>query len=222
MMSSSMSCPSISGIIFDVDGVLFDTEPLHVKAWLQTAGKIGFELTEGDLVPWTGKPCSDLAEFLSERNGRTYTGNYLLTVKEEIFRNLLASETFFDERIRSLLERVSQEIPLTWATSSPGENIKLMFRKTGIIDLFHPGVCIEDVSRPKPDPESYRKAAEKIGLRPEECLALDDSPSGVASALGAGCVTLGIEGAFNHNVLSGVYRTFPSTEKALHWIINMS
>ncbi len=222
MMSSSKSCPSISGIIFDVDGVLFDTDPLHAKAWLQTAGKIGFELTEGDLVPWVGKPCSDLADFLSKRNGGSCTGNNLLTVKEELFHQLLLSETFFDEKLRSLLERVSQKIPLTWATSSPGDNIELMFRKTGIIDLFHPGVCIEDVSRPKPDPESYRKAAEKTGLRSEDCLALDDSPSGVASALGAGCVTLGIEGTFDHNVLSGVYRTFPSTEKALHWILNTS
>ncbi len=209
----------ISGIVFDVDGVLFDTEPLHVHAWIDTARQSGFSLLESELASWTGKPCRALAEYLAENNEKVLSVEDLLERKERIFRDLLVTENIFNENIRPLLKKLSSRFPLGWASSSPKQNIALLFRLADISHFFKVGVCLEEVRAPKPDPESYRTAARKIRIRPEKGIALDDSPSGVASAVAAGFLTLGIEGVFKKRELEKAFKTFPSTENALRWII---
>ncbi len=210
---------TIEGIVFDVDGVLFDTEPLHMEAWLRTAEVCGFSLAKKDLLPWVGKPCADLARFLNESRRDVPSAGSILEVKEGLFRGILSVQAPLFDGVLPLLAALSARVPLAWATSSPRENVELLFRKAGISGFFHSGICVEDVSRPKPDPESYEKARRGIGVPAENCVALDDSPTGTAAASQAGLCTIGIVGNFKAEELKGTCCAFQSTKRALHWIL---
>jgi len=210
----------IKGIIFDVDGVLFDTEPLHAMAWKETARRNNFIVTDQELTRWVGRPCAAFAEYLSKKNQEKYTMESLLYQKETLFYELISTKPVFNTGLKDLLITLSGIFLFSWATSSPRKNVELLFRNAGILKLFTSGICLEDVEKVKPDPESYRKACGVLNLPAGECMAIDDSTSGVASASGAGLLTFGIEGTFRKNELQGAARTFQSTEEALIWIMN--
>ncbi len=214
-----MGYRNFKGIVFDVDGVLFDTEPLHMKAWIETAAAYGLTLGREDLLPWTGRPCRDLARFLAEESGGKLDSGELYRKKEEVFRKAVLKEDIFDDRMGGLLGELSGRFAVAWATSSPRENIEVMFEKAGITGFFSFGVCLEDVSEPKPAPESYLKACGGLGLSPKECIALDDSPSGVSSALSAGLFTIGIAGEHGGGAPAGADLVFPSAADASLWIL---
>ncbi len=207
------------GIIFDVDGVLFDTEPLHVKAWFRTAQESGFTITEDYLAGWIGKPCTDLAADLKERAKIPVDTGALLMQKEREFFSLLRSEEYFSGRVGEYLKEISLRVPVAWATTSSRESIEIMFEKAGIMDYFSYGVCYEDVSRTKPHPEPYLKAAEGLGLAPHECAAVDDSPAGTRSASDAGIYTVGISAYFSAKELKYADRHFNSTAEAMEWLL---
>ncbi len=209
----------IKGIVFDVDGVLFDTEPLHALAWKETARRNNFIVTEKELTRWVGRPCAVFAEYLSKKNQVKYPMESLLRQKEALFYELISTKPVFNKGLKDLLITLSGTFVFSWATSSPRKNVELLLRNAGILKLFTSGICVEDVEKVKPDPESYGKACGVLNLPAGECIAIDDSTSGVASASQAGLLTFGIEGTFKSSELKGVVRTFHSTEEALIWII---
>ncbi len=206
------------GIIFDVDGVLFDSEPLHLKAWLFTADKMGFHLSKEDLFRWTGLPCEELALYIEKRELLKYSAREVFKVKDRFYRKLLENELEFDIEIKRYLKKFAKKLSLAWATTSSRENIKIMFEKADVFDFFKCGICLEDVTKTKPDPEAYLKAAECLNLVPENCIALDDSQAGISSAVNAGVRTFGITGVFGKEELAGAEKIFDSTTDALRWI----
>ena len=188
------STPRQFGAIFDWDGVVIDSSIQHERSWEILAKEIGQPLPENhfkqgfgkrnaviipEILGWT----KDLDEV--ERLGRR---------KEELYRELVKSDGLRAlPGIRELLvELKAVAIPCVVGTSTERENLLLSFELLSLGSFFTGAICSEDVSRGKPDPEVFLKAAALMNLPPERCVVLEDSAHGIEAALSGNMKALGL------------------------------
>ncbi|RTH05489.1 HAD family hydrolase [Thermus scotoductus] len=176
----------LKALLFDLDGTLADTDPLHLLAWREVLAPYGLEVNEdfyrkrisGRLNPEIVK---DLLGLEGEEARR------LIEAKEARFRELALNLKPIPG-LEELLEKARAR-GLTWGvvTNAPRENARHVLKALGLNPPLL--VLAEEVGRGKPDPLPYRVALRHLGLTPREALAFEDSPSGVRSAVGAGIPT---------------------------------
>ncbi len=188
---------SLRAIIFDLDGVIVNSEPLHDEANRRALAYYGIELPDSLIEAFIGKP--DLA--IMEEASLRYLNSLdavpaLMELRQQFFRELAVEL----QPIPGVLEFLRRARPVFQAfglaTSSLRENQEITFDQLGLHPWFSAVVTVEDVEQPKPDPEPYRRAAVGLGLTPAECLVIEDSVKGIASAKGAGCVVIGLTTSF--------------------------
>ncbi|AFH39782.1 HAD family hydrolase [Thermus thermophilus] len=176
----------VKAILFDLDGTLADTDPLHLLAWQEVLKPYGLkvdpafyrERISGRLNPEIVRDLLGLEGEEAER---------LIATKEARFRELAQGLKPLPG-LPEFLEKI-QEKGLSWGvvTNAPRENAHHVLKALGLRPPLL--VLAEEVGRGKPDPLPYRVALERLGVAPEEALAFEDSPSGVRSAVGAGIPT---------------------------------
>ncbi|KGQ22895.2 HAD family hydrolase [Thermus filiformis] len=179
----------MKALLFDLDGTLADTDPLHLLAWQEVLRPYGLavdprfyrERISGRLNP-------EIVRDLLGLEGKE--AEELIEAKEALFRRL-ARDLRPTPGLPALL-RFAEERGLAWGvvTNAPRENARHVLEALGLRPPLL--VLAEEVGRGKPDPLPYRVALERLGLPPEEALAFEDSPSGVRSAVGAGIPTVGL------------------------------
>ncbi|MBB5236217.1 HAD family hydrolase [Deinococcus budaensis] len=180
-----MPLPALRALIFDFDGTIFDTETREFSHWQGLYREHGRELSLDEwqqgigtwdaFDPWAGLP-----EHVQADRPR---------VQAELHTRLLADLAGQDLRpgVRAVLEDVGRAgLRLALATSSDRAWVTRWLRQHGLLDLFEVLTTRDDVRRVKPDPELYLLAAAHLGLRPEACLAVEDSLNGATAALAAG------------------------------------
>ena len=178
--------------IFDMDGVLVDSNPVHKIALKQFCKKHGYDLSEKDLREKIyGRTNRDwlltLFGDLSEATVRSYAGE-----KEALFRELYVDIKPLDG-LHSFLQKLDEAgIPRAIATSAPRANVDFTISRTHI-ERFFP-LILDDtfVTKGKPDPQIYLKSAEALGFKPSQCVVFEDSLSGVTAAKRAGCKVIGV------------------------------
>jgi len=201
-----------SGVVFDLDGVVVDSHPLHKRAWRAFLASLGKQVSESDLdFIFEGRRRRDiLIHFLGDLSDSAIQeyGNK----KDEFFRQasaVLEPVSGSVEFIKSL-EKAGLCIGL--ATSASQQRARWTLRQLEIADYFDVVVTGDDVAQSKPDPTIYRLAAQRLSVSPECLLAVEDSVCGVRSAKSAGLCCLGI--ALGPNVdsliLSGAARVVPN------------
>ena len=179
--------------IFDMDGVLVDSNPFHKISLKQFCAKYGFELTE-----------EHLREKIYGRTNKDWIPNVFGKLpmeqimkyqdeKEALFRELYKHDIKPVAGLVAFLQKLDvNEIPRAIATSAPRANVDFTLAKTST-ESFFPVILDESfVSRGKPDPEIYLKTAEALGFKPENCVVFEDSLSGVSAGKAAGCKVVGI------------------------------
>ncbi|WP_022799086.1 HAD family hydrolase [Thermus islandicus] len=179
----------LKALLFDLDGTLADTDPLHLLAWREALKPYGLEVDRefyGKRI--SGRLNPEIVQDLLGLEGEE--ARRLIETKEARFREL-AQELKPTPGLLDLLERAKRK-GLTWGvvTNAPKENARHVLKALGLKPPLL--VLAEEVGRGKPDPLPYRVALERLGLAPEEALAFEDSPSGVRSAVGAGIRTYGL------------------------------
>ncbi len=178
--------------IFDMDGVLVDSNPTHKIALKQFCKKHGYDLSEKDLREKIyGRTNRDwllnLFGDLNEETIRAYAEE-----KEALFRELYVDIKPLDGLHSFLKKLEAAGIPLAIATSAPRANVDFTISKTGITHFFP--IILDDsfVTKGKPDPQIYLKSAAALGIPPGQCVVFEDSLSGVMSAKLAGCKVVGL------------------------------
>ena len=207
----------LSGIIFDMDGVLVDSEPLHSKSWDLVLREFGIHFAPDWFDPWIGVPDKDLAFYLVGELDVPVDAGGLLARKRGRYRQLVDAELVAFPGIMEGIRRLSP-MPMAVATSSRRPDVDRGLAKVGLGGLFNAIVTIDDVAAGKPDPEPYRLAAQRLGLAPSTCVALEDSPAGVRSAVTAGCMTIGIRSSHPDQALAGAHRIVATVADALDWV----
>ena len=211
------SPPPHDGIIFDMDGVLFDSEVLHVRAWIEVGPRHGLELDPDWIRGWIGRPDSDLVEHLRAIHGNSIDA--VFADKAARFTELTRSEL---RPFPGVIERVEGlrrgRLPLAICTSTSAVEARRMLEATGLAPLFGILVSADDTRRHKPHPEPYLEAARRLGLDPSACAVIEDSPPGVESAVAAGCKVIAVSTNFPADRLAGAGRVFPATTEAIDWL----
>ncbi len=210
----------IDAIVFDMDGVLFDSEPVHMDSWRDALRRHGIKADALDFTPWIGVPDRDLSAHLDtaypDPDGTT--GRYLAG-KREAFRRIASERLVPFAGLAEVLARCVAVWPLGVATSSRRDELALLLAKTGLAEHFRATCAYEDTEGHKPDPAPYRLAAERLGVAPERCAAVEDSPDGVAAARAAGMLTLGVTSSFDAGRLAAADRVFARTIDACGWLL---
>jgi HAD superfamily hydrolase (TIGR01509 family) len=213
-------------LIFDMDGVLADTEPFHIRSW---------ELTMQEVAPATMSTDESRRRFITERERMTGMASVeigrelirlfdirlpvedLLSMKRGFYRSIIAKDIAL---FPGLLEELSRwrEVPLGLATSSSRGEAEFMISRLGIRDVFDPIVTSDDVTHAKPAPDCYLLAASRLGRKPADCVVIEDSGHGIRAALAAGARVLAVEATVPPGDISGVTAAFSSTVEALQWL----
>jgi HAD superfamily hydrolase (TIGR01509 family) len=176
-----------------MDGVLVDSNPVHRQAWVQFNRRYGLETTAAMLDRMYGKRNDDIV--------RDYFGSGLPAEvvaargaeKEQLYRQLVASriEEILVPGLRGFLQRY-RSAPMAVASNAEPENVHFVIDRAGLGACFQVVLDGHQVSRPKPDPEIYLRAAALLGVAAPNCLVFEDSHSGVEAARAAGMRVIGL------------------------------
>ncbi|CAM3274211.1 MULTISPECIES: HAD family hydrolase [Paenibacillus] len=183
----------IQAFIFDMDGVIIDSEPLHFEVDIQVMKDFGAAITQEQLEKYVGMTNPEMWKLIREEYQLQRTVSeiidYQLSNKIKI---LTAREMEPIDGIRELLADLKASgIPVGIASSSPPVFIQAVLDKFGLLDAFNCIVSGEEVDRGKPAPDVYLKAAELLGAEPASCMVLEDARHGIAAAKAAGMQCIG-------------------------------
>ena len=178
----------IKGIIFDMDGLMFDTERLVIKAWDFAGKQMGYSITKDIVVKTLGLNTENTRRVFIEHLGNNFDFYVFRKIRVDymtdyIDKNGIPIKTGLIELLDFLK---SNHYKMTVATSTEKEKTEYYFKKANISHYFDDIVCGDMIERGKPEPDIYLKASKIIGVAPNECLALEDSPIGILSAYRAG------------------------------------
>jgi len=187
---------NIKGIIFDLDGVICSTDEYHYQAWKSIADDEGIYFDRKINERLRGVSRAESLEIILERAAAVYSPEEkaaLMEKKNNIYRELLKNMGPGDvtEEVRSTLRKL-KERGYGLAIGSSSKNTRFILERTALTDAFDGISDGNMISRSKPDPEVFIKAAGILGLKNEECLVIEDAISGINAANAAGFHSVGI------------------------------
>ncbi|MBM4035246.1 MAG: HAD family phosphatase [Planctomycetes bacterium] len=181
-----------SGVVFDLDGVLVDSEGLHVEAWRRLFAERGVELTDEEYAQGVGMSDADWLAWLFARRGTAGDVAWWREAKRQLFQALLAADVRPFPGVVGLVRTLRPRFRLGVASNSWRRNIETVLDALGIRGCFDAWVGADDVTRCKPHPDVYELAAARLALPSTACVVIEDSPLGIQAARAAGMRCIGI------------------------------
>jgi sugar-phosphatase len=180
----------IEAVVFDMDGVLIDSEPIWRRVEKDVFGRVGVAISDADLIETMGVRIGEVVDRWSER--QPWEGLSPREVEETIVEAVaeaIASDGRLEEGVVEAIEYLDGlGLRLALASSSPMRLIAAVLSVDDLADRFEVVVSAEEEEKGKPDPAVYLSAARALGVSPERCLAIEDSVAGVGAAKAAGMV----------------------------------
>jgi beta-phosphoglucomutase-like phosphatase (HAD superfamily) len=163
----------VKGLIFDLDGTLVDSMPLHYEAWKEVCAMGGFDFSEEEFYSLAGVPSHRIFEIINERHGTSFDPKPMSLLKEDTYMQKI-------DRIRpvqavlDIVRRYHGKLPMAVGTGSPRGHSLQTLRASGYHRYFEVMVAGDEVSKGKPDPETFLRCAEAIGVEPAYCQVFED------------------------------------------------
>lgn len=208
--------PSFKAGILDLDGVVVDSEALHLDATRIVFEQNALTLPEGGAGEFVGRTDLDIFSDAVARSGNPALDvAALLARKNEVYGSIKDQMEMVPGALRFIQRAVAGGVTLALATSSIRLNQTRAFEMFDLDPYFSTTVTADDVSRTKPDPEPYQLAAARLNMQPGHCFVIEDSFNGVRSARGAGCHVIGLTTSFTSEELAsaGAHATFNSFDE---------
>lgn len=225
----------LKAVIFDFDGIIVDTEPIHYRAFQEILVPLGMAYSWNDYIThYMGFDDREAFAEVYKSNGQLISEEKLLHLinrKGAIFEKIICDGVKPYPGALALIRVLSGEIPLALCSGALPSDIEPILKQLNISDAFDVIVTAAEVAASKPDPESYLLAFSRLvtaftdmNITPGECLAIEDTPAGIASANGAGISVLAVTNSYPAGNLSEAVRIIESLEsvnlKYLHDIFN--
>jgi beta-phosphoglucomutase len=194
----------IKGVLFDMDGVLVDSEPFICKAAIMMFEEMGVSVQAEDFHPFVGMGENRYIGGVAENHGVSVDIEKAKSRTYEIYEDIVRGKLLSLPGAHEFIARCRKKgFRLALATSADRVKMEVNLREIGLAsDTFHYIVTGLDVENKKPFPDIYIKAAEKIGLDPHECLVVEDAVSGIKAGKAAGCRCLAVTSSFDARVLA--------------------
>ncbi len=178
---------NFSGYIFDLDGTLIDTMPLHYRAWDEAMRRVGLTcaLDEELFYSLGGVPTRQVAEMIAAHYGLTIDPFAVFEHKEAIFGDLQTDAKVI-EPVAKIARQMALTHPVSIASGGPRHIVRRSLELSGLAALFQVVVTPEDVAHGKPAPDMFLLAAKRMGVPAEQCLVFEDAEPGMRAAEAAG------------------------------------
>ncbi|HKL34643.1 MAG TPA: beta-phosphoglucomutase family hydrolase [Tangfeifania sp.] len=189
--------PEAKALIFDLDGTLSNSLPVHVATWNKVGETYKFKFDPKIVLEMTGRPTIEFARHIIER--------YKLTIEpEEIVKQKQTS--FWDsshllepvEEILSIVKEYHGKLPMSVGTGASRRSAEVQLKALGLTDYFDAIVSADDVTSHKPEPETFLKCAELMGVEPEKCQVFEDGDLGIEAAKKAGMIITDVRPHINY------------------------
>jgi HAD superfamily hydrolase (TIGR01509 family) len=180
-----------SAYLFDCDGTIADSMPLHYIAWKKALGEWNCEFDEELFYAWGGMPIAEIISTLNERHGLCMPVEMVARRKESLYFELLPQLKAVPEVLEHI-EAQHGRIPFAVVSGSTRESVTASLVTLKLLDRFDALVCAGDYQRGKPDPEGFLLAAAKLGVAPADCLVFEDTEMGIQAAAAAGMAAVKI------------------------------
>lgn len=175
--------------LFDCDGTIVDSMPLHYIAWKTALAEHGCVYEEKLFYAWGGRPIREIIRLLNEAQGLHMPVEEVAEKKEAIYLSLLPQLKAIPEVIEHI-DAQHGRIPLAVVSGSRRDSVTGSLGALGLLDKFETLVCAEDYQRGKPAPDAFLLAAERLGIPASECLVFEDTELGIEAATAAGMASV--------------------------------
>jgi beta-phosphoglucomutase family hydrolase len=175
--------------LFDCDGTIADSMPLHYIAWRNVLAEWGCEFDEEIFYAWGGMPVTEIISTLNQRHGLAMPVEEVSRRKEEAYYAALPHLKVVPEVLEHIEDKFGR-IPFAVVSGSTRDSVVASLESLKILDRFDTLVCAGDYEKSKPDPEPFLTAARRLGVAPESCLVFEDTDMGVQAATAAGMASV--------------------------------
>jgi beta-phosphoglucomutase family hydrolase len=182
---------SFRAYLFDCDGTVVDSMPLHYIAWKKALAEWNCTFDEQLFYAWGGIPVAEIISLLNERQGLSMSVEDVSSRKENIYLDLLPQLKAIPEVVEHIEDQHGR-IPFAVASGSARESVTASLTVVRLLDRFDALVCAGDYKKSKPDPEAFLLAAAKLGVAAESCLVFEDTDMGIQAAKAAGMASVKI------------------------------
>ena len=171
--------------LFDCDGTIVDSMPLHYRAWKKALGEWGCEFSERLFYDWGGLPVAEVISTLNRQQGLQMPVDKVEHRKESLYYELLPQLQAVPEVLEQIEARQGQ-IPFGVVSGSRRESVVASLTVVNLLNRFQTLVCAGEYQKSKPDPEAFLMAAEHLQVKPEACLVFEDTEMGIQAARAGG------------------------------------
>ena len=184
-MKLELPAGNFDAYLFDCDGTIVDSMPLHYKAWKQILGEWNCEFSEERFYAWGGMPIVEIISTLNKEYGLSMPVETLAARKESLYFELLPALKPVPEVVEHIFDQHGK-IPLAVVSGSTRDSVVASLTALRLLDRFDALVCAGEYRNSKPHPEAFLLAAEKLGVPPNACLVFEDTDMGIEAATAAG------------------------------------
>jgi HAD superfamily hydrolase (TIGR01509 family) len=197
-MKLKLPSGSFRAYLFDCDGTIIDSMPLHYIAWKTALGEWGCDFDEKVFYAWGGKPTRKIVSDLNEINGLKMPVEAVARHKEELYFELLPQL----KAIPEVMEHINAQqgkIPFAVVSGGRRESVTRSLKVLDLLDRFETIVGSDDYIHGKPAPDAFLMAAKRLGVAPKDCLVFEDTDLGIAAATAAGMASVKVPAPWERN-----------------------
>lgn len=213
---------NIKAVIFDMDGVIFDTERIYLEDWTKVFEKYGYKMIKEVYISIMGTGRKNVKEVFRNEFGQDLPIEEMYIEKDALlFEAIESNKVPLKEGAVEILNFLGNNgYKIALATSAKRDRLDKQLKGANIQDKFGAIVCGEDVVNSKPNPDIFLKAAEILSVKPEECIVIEDSPAGIKAAYNAGMIGLHVEDLkeADEEILKYCYKNFKNLNEIMKYI----
>src|SRR5271154_394057 len=190
-MKIQLPAGAFKAYLFDCDGTIVDSMPLHYIAWSKALAEQQCKFSEDLFYAWGGVSVTEVIERLNEQQGLNMSVEEVSNRKEHFYLENLAQLKAIPE-VLEVIEKNYGRIPFAVVSGSTRESVTASLPTLTLLDRFETLVCAGEYQKGNPDPEAFLLAAAKLGVAPESCLVFEDADMGIQAAAAAGMASVKI------------------------------
>jgi HAD superfamily hydrolase (TIGR01509 family) len=185
--------------LFDCDGTIADSMPLHYVAWKRALSEWQCEFSEALFYAWGGMPIVEIIAILNERQGLNMPVELVAKRKEALYFEILPHLKGVPEVLEHI-EISHGRIPFAVVSGSTRDSVTASLNTLKLLDRFDTLVCAGDYQKSKPDPEPFLTAAHRLGVSPQSCLVFEDTEMGIQAATAGGMASVRVPPPWERNL----------------------
>jgi beta-phosphoglucomutase family hydrolase len=197
-MKLTIPAGSFRAYLFDCDGTIVDSMPLHYIAWKQALSEWNCTFEEELFYSWGGRPVTEIIAALNEQQKLSMPVDELARRKEALYFEQVPKIKSIPEVVEHIFAQHGL-IPMAVVSGSRRKSVTSSLSALNLLDKFDLLVCAEDYQRGKPAPDCFLAAAEKLGVKPEDCLVFEDTDMGIEAATAAGMASVRVPQPLDRN-----------------------